>query len=135
MRLESGTDEERQFARWLLDVGHRRGTKDGRIKLANSMSCVNTVKNLIYEVYPGLNTLNIAENHDQYFLDQTILSSRNDNVDNLNAKILDYFPGKKIVLTSADSVVTKGKTDRDIQYPVEFFILSISQDCLCQNLS
>ena len=69
MRLESGTDEECQFARWLLDVGHGKGTEDGRIKLADSMSCGNTVENLIHKVYPELNTLNIAENHDQYFLD------------------------------------------------------------------
>ena len=54
---------------WLLDVRHGRGTEDGRINLGDSMSCGNTVENLIYEVDPGLNTLNIAENHDQYFLD------------------------------------------------------------------
>ena len=48
------------------------------------------------------------------------MSSRNDNVDDLNAKFLDCFPGKKIVLTSADSVVTEGGADGNIQYPVEF---------------
>ena len=120
MHLESGTDKECQFAKWLLDVGHGRGTEDSRIILADSMSCGNTVENLIHEVYPGLNTLNIAGNHDQYFLDQTILSSRNDNVDDLNAKILNFFSGEKIVLTSADSVVTEGGADGDIQYLVEF---------------
>jgi hypothetical protein len=68
MCLESATDEEHQFAEWLLDVGHGRKTEnDGSTKLADSMSCGNTVENLIHELYPGLNTLNIAENHDQYF--------------------------------------------------------------------
>ena len=48
------------------------------------------------------------------------MSSRNDNVHDLTAKILDCFSGEKIVLTSADSVITEGEADGDIQYPVEF---------------
>ncbi|KXN92616.1 hypothetical protein AN958_02281 [Leucoagaricus sp. SymC.cos] len=41
---------------------------------------------------------------DQYFLDRTVLSSRNDEVDDINAAILERFPGEKHVLMGADSI-------------------------------
>ena len=53
---------------------------------------------------------------DSYFLDRTILSAKNTDVDEINTSILDSFAGDKKLFTSADSV-----TDREYDYiPQEF---------------
>jgi hypothetical protein len=50
------------------------------------------------------------------FLECTILSAKNTNVDEINAVILNSFPGEKAVFTSTDSV-----TDTEYDYiPTEF---------------
>ncbi|EPT05484.1 hypothetical protein FOMPIDRAFT_1083319, partial [Fomitopsis schrenkii] len=62
----------------------------------------NTVAGLVNAVYLGITN---GVKPDQYFLDRTILSPKNDAVDDLNHYILDKFPGEKVVLTSADKVI------------------------------
>ena len=59
---------------------------------------------------------------DQYYADYTILCSWNDDVHELNKKILDSFPGDKKTYFSADSISTgEGNGDqRDLMYPVEY---------------
>jgi ATP-dependent exoDNAse (exonuclease V) alpha subunit len=54
--------------------------------------------------------------NDSFFLERTILSAKNTDVDEINTAILDSFPGEKAVFTSADSV-----TDKEYDYiPTEF---------------
>ncbi|TFK83718.1 hypothetical protein K466DRAFT_456667, partial [Polyporus arcularius HHB13444] len=61
----------------------------------------NSVDTLISELYPDIGTPNKP---DQYFLERTILSPKNDAVDDLNQNILDMFPGEEHVMQSADKV-------------------------------
>ena len=75
---------------------------------------------LIDAVYPGISL--IPENHqqDKYFLEHTILSARNDDVDELNQMLLDKLSGEEKVFQSADSVVAEEGVDSGFQYPVEY---------------
>src|SRR5882762_5390378 len=52
---------------------------------------------------------------DQYFLECTILSSKNDAVDDLNSAVLEKFPGEEFTLFGVDKV--KGNQD---DYPIEY---------------
>jgi hypothetical protein len=112
MRLDR-TPESEAFAAWLLEVG--AGGPSSSINLPQNM-CLqdNTVDGLVNALYPNLE----QGNHlDDYFLHRTILSSKNDTVDEMNQSILDRFPGEQTVITSVDKV-----TSNDFQnvYPIEF---------------
>jgi ATP-dependent DNA helicase PIF1 len=62
--------------------------------------------------------------NDSFFLECTILSAKNTNVDEINTAILNSFPGEKAVFTSANSV-----TDNEYNYiPTEFLHTLISSD-------
>ncbi|KAJ6459866.1 hypothetical protein C8R45DRAFT_769046, partial [Mycena sanguinolenta] len=67
----------------------------------------NTVQSLIDTIYPGISTLSADHHHDKYFLERTIISARNDDVNDLNANLLNKFTGDETVFHSADSVVTE----------------------------
>ena len=113
------TAESEQFAKYLLDVGGGRNSNpDGTVTLYPEMRCGDTVDSLINAIYPD-----IAEGAkpDDYFKDRTLLSCKNDDVDDLNADILAKFPGEEKVLQSADSIVTDRAQVIDYQpYPVEY---------------
>ncbi|KXN92368.1 hypothetical protein AN958_08384 [Leucoagaricus sp. SymC.cos] len=58
---------------------------------------------------------------DQYFLDRTVPSSRNDEVDDINAAILERFPGEKHVLMGVDSIDLDNADDNNyLPYPMEY---------------
>jgi hypothetical protein len=127
MRLggPNALQEERNFAQWLLDVGHGRNLDDGlHIPLPPTMKLpTNTVDALIDALYPAMSTLQLHDEaaYDQYFLERTILSARNDDVDDLNQKLLEKIPGEERVYNSADSVGhEKGADAQGFQYPVEY---------------
>lgn len=116
MRLDENP-ENREFANWLLDIGSGRNLQpDGHIKLKNNMSCGNSINDLVSSTYPA-----ISEAHpDQYFLERTILSSRNDDVDDINRKVLRQFPGEERHYFSADTI-TPGNLEQGLNvYPVEY---------------
>ena len=102
MRLEQ-SPEMQAFANWLLNVGAGiEADNPDRVSLPQYMICPNyTVDNLVEEIYPGINH---GDMEDQYFLDRSILACTNDNVMDLNAELLERFPGERHVLLSADSV-------------------------------
>jgi hypothetical protein len=118
MRLEQAP-ENTAFANWLLDVGAGKGLDDvGNVTLPAHMHCGNTVKDLINATYPDIG---VGNKDDQYFLDRTILSCKNDSVHDLNNEILSMFPGPSRLYTSADSVVLEdGAQDGFQPLPVEF---------------
>jgi hypothetical protein len=136
MRLDNASQEERDFAAWLLDVGHGRHPLtrgDQTISLPATMKCAlgNTIGDLVTSIYPGLphltprtaNSNNVIERHnyDEFFMDRTILSSRNESVHEVNSIALERFPGEKKVLHSVDFVQTEqGVDDNELQAPVEF---------------
>ena len=121
MRLDTDNDVEREFAQWQLRVGHGDFTDPSdNITLPNHFHCPeNTVQSLIDTIYPGVGT---NPQPDQYYADRTILCSRNDDVHELNKKILDSFPGDEKVYLSADSIpITERNGEQgDLMYPVEY---------------
>src|SRR6202522_153717 len=84
------------------------------------MKCGESVDSLLDTVYPGITVLDPKENNDQYFLERTILNARNDDVDELNDKVLQRLNGPVITFCGADSVVTERGVDGDVQYLVEY---------------
>ena len=118
MRLRDNA-EEREFAQWQLDVGHGRHTDDnGIISLPPYFHCPqNTVESLIDTIYPGIKSHPLP--HDDYFFERSILSARNDDVDDINLKILKDFPGEERAYHSADSI--QEQKDGDVtMYPMEY---------------
>ena len=89
MRLDN-TPESNAFAQWLLKVGAGSHLPpDKSILLPPNMRLPqNNIEALINAIYPGLDHGNIS---DQFFLERTILSSKNDTVDQLNQMILDRY--------------------------------------------
>ena len=121
MRLENTSQEEKDFAQWLVDVGHGKHTNpDGSILLPERMKCGNDVASLINALYPGLATLSQSGRNDQYFLDRTILTARNDDVADLNEAVLQRLQGNELTFHSADSFTKEGGADGEFEYPVEY---------------
>lgn len=118
MRLGQDPDSD-AFAAWLLDIGAGRGlAADSAVSLPDHMRCPeNTPQSLIDSLYSDL--LNPDRQDplpDSYFLDRTILSAKNADVDNINTSILESLPGEKKIFTSADSLA-----EGDYDYiPIEF---------------
>jgi hypothetical protein len=113
------TPESDAFAAWLLDVGAGNGLgPNNSIQLPQNMHMPeNSVQSLISSIYPGIA---VGDKPDEYFLNRTILSPKNDAVDDLNKSMLDAFPGKETVLISTDKVIQ----GEDI-YAVNYFICSL----------
>jgi hypothetical protein len=122
MRLNVDDAQERDFAQWQIDIGHGRHTNESDdVSLPESFKCAeNTVQSLIDTIYPGIDLLPHPEDH--YFSERTILSSRNDDVDDLNHAILNRFPGEVKVFQSADSIEDNEGHGEDgiLMYPVEY---------------
>ena len=58
---------------------------------------------------------------DTWFSERTILCARNDDVDALNDKILDMFPGEPKIFRSADKAVIKEGADQiEAHYSTEY---------------
>ena len=64
------------------------------------MKCGNKVDDLSNAIYPDIH---IGDKPDQYFLDHTILSCQNNDVDDLYQAILAIFLENERVLMGADS--------------------------------
>jgi ATP-dependent exoDNAse (exonuclease V) alpha subunit len=77
---------------------------------------------LIQTIYPRINKL--PHPPDEYFAEHTILTSltsRNDDVDDINEEMLRQFPGEEREFLSADSVKNNGENGNDdLLYPVEY---------------
>ena len=121
MRLNTHIQAEAEFARWQLEVGKGKHTdQQSNISLPAHFKCrENTVDSLIDSIYPGITT----PHPPQYFADRTILSSLNSDVDSLNKKALENFPGPVQVFHGADSIPTSeqsGGEDPMLNYPVEY---------------
>jgi len=124
MRLggANARQEDKDFAKWLLDVGSGRNIDPaGNIELPETMKLLsNTVPSLMDSIYPGIATIPANHDQDKYFLERTILSARNDDVDELNKMLLHKFQGEESVFNSADSVIREEGVDSEFEYPVEY---------------
>jgi hypothetical protein len=121
MRLNTHIQAERDFAKWQLEVGHGKHTDDtGNIRLPDHFKCTeNTIASLVNIIYPGINQLPLPP--DEYFAKRTILTSRNDDVDDINDEMLKSFPGEEKLFMSADSAKNNPENgEGELLYPVEY---------------
>jgi ATP-dependent DNA helicase PIF1 len=122
MRLDTAIEAEKDFAKWQLDVGKGMHTdNESNILLPNPYHCrENTVASLIETIYPGITRPNLSA---EYFAERTILCCLNKDVDTVNHKVLQEFPGQSQVFYSADSIPTSelsGEDDPLLNYPIEY---------------
>jgi hypothetical protein len=117
MRLDR-TPESDAHATWLLDIGAGKDLDANEtVEIPPQMRCED-MDALVTSIYPDIN---LPRRPDQYFLDRTILSARNDEVDDINDSILAKFPGDPHVLMSADSVELENNLMNGYQpYPPEY---------------
>ena len=122
MRLNIHNEAEANFARWQQDVRQGRHTdNDTIISLPDYFKCrENTVASLIDEIYNNLESPNHSA---EYFVERTILSSLNADVNSMNKQVLQRFPGESHTFYSADSIPTSEQSGGDnpmLNYPVEY---------------
>ena len=121
MHLNTNVEAERDFSKWQLEIGHGKHTDDREFTtLPDHFKCPeNTIQSLIATIYPGINQLPLPP--DEYFAERTILTSRNDDVDDINEEILRQFPGEEREFMSADTIKNnRNDDDGDLMYPVEY---------------
>lgn len=119
MRLEHSQDSV-SFAEWLLDVGHGRAHVNGdhsKVQLPTHM-LRPTPQALLDAIYGDLSSQALTPPPPDYFLNQTILSARNEDVDEINQLILDRMPGEECLYHSADTVLCEpGADSPDVPHP------------------
>ena len=122
MQLNTNIEAEQAFAQWQLDLSHSRHRNESDdLVLPDHFKCgENSVESLINNIYPGVHLL--PHQSDQYYSEQTILCSQNDDVDDINNTILEKFPGNPKVFHSANSIPNNHGDGQDeiLMYPVEY---------------
>jgi ATP-dependent DNA helicase PIF1 len=123
MHLQSEGQDQREFASWLLDIGHGRGlSPTGTIALRAGMEC-DSASSLIDFIYPGINSN--PPPPPEFFLNRMILAPRNSDVSDVNSTVLGRMDGITRTYFSADKIIEEagadGPEDRDeTLIPVEF---------------
>jgi len=122
MRLNTQVEEEANFAKWQLEVGHGEHTDESNnITLPDHFHCPeNTMDSLIDTIYPDIH---IPNHPHQYFSERIILSTMNKSVNELNKLILEKFPGPAQLFPSVDFIPNSeqlGEFDPLLNYPVEY---------------
>ena len=118
--------EQKQFVDYLLQIGEGKENTyteigDDIIKLHDDMVFnEETVELLISNIFDNIdnNYLN-NENYINYIKNRAILTLRNDDVDDINEKIINIFPGDAQEFLSADSVEDEDFVHQNL-YPIEF---------------
>ncbi|XP_076927879.1 uncharacterized protein LOC143591598 [Bidens hawaiensis] len=104
----SNTLEIKQFADWLLDIGQGNlgGPNDGEatITIPEDLlikDSLDLMSDLIDSVYPSM----LARFNDlTYFQEWALLAPLNDVLQEINDRILAYFPGQEVEYLSSDSI-------------------------------
>ncbi|KAG5731228.1 ATP-dependent DNA helicase PIF1 [Termitomyces sp. T112] len=118
MRLDQ-TPDNIAHAAWLLDVGAGKNLGPGEtVQLPETMICDdNSVTGLISSTYPHID----HHQDDQYYLDRTILSGKNSDVEDINSEVLQRCSGEEKILQSADSVISDDENPNGLGlYPMEY---------------
>jgi hypothetical protein len=116
MRLLQEEDAQ-QYAQLLLDIG--QGTAGSEIGIVDHMKTHN-VAHLIQSIYDGIANLNTPP-PPEYFMNRSILSARNHDVDDINHDVLNQHPGDEEIFFSADSVEHEEGADNPSNvYPIEY---------------
>jgi hypothetical protein len=115
MRVDDDV-EAQEYARWLLEVGE--GKSGDSVDIPATMR-TGTIDSLIDAIYTDVTT-DHAPPPPEYFLNRTILSARNTDVDEVNEHVLDRMPGESTVFLSADSIEREAGAD-DENDPIECY--------------
>lgn len=127
MRLAQ-TPEDRAYGQFLLDIGHGKNLPmDNTISLPQEVKCGSALQDLMDQVYPNLayysQPLGTRANLcNQYFLERTILSAKNEDVDAINNAFLRTFRQEDIVTyySADEAVLEEGVDDPGQNYPIEY---------------
>lgn len=128
MRLGQ-SPEDRTFAQWLREMSRGEHTDEHHeIALPQQMQLNdNSLQSLINHIYGDIQNDRPLPTNDKYFLQRTILSSRNSDVTQINAEVLQRVQGDVLQFKSADSVhnpesETEAANEEDPSaiYPPEF---------------
>ncbi|XP_021959697.1 ATP-dependent DNA helicase pif1-like [Folsomia candida] len=106
-----------EYSNWLMKLGNgelknQDGLNENLIEIPESML---TSENIIKDIFGETLTPDNVEQFSQ----RAILCPTNDEVDNINEKILEILEGEAKTYISSDSLVTDEDSDRN-DYPVEF---------------
>jgi hypothetical protein len=123
MRLQShGTDDDRDFAQWLLDIGRGSSFEPdidvGSVDIPKAL-VTHDVEKLQNFVYNGIDSKPLPT--PTFFLERSILAPRNADVDETNANILTLMDGDCKCFESADEILQEeGGQDKgaDNQIPI-----------------
>ena len=119
-------DEQKEFINYLLQVGEGKellypNIGEDIIKLNDNIVLKDDkIESLISKIFYNLEDIyKNNENYIGYIKDRAILTTKNENVDNINNQIINIFPGEAKEFLSADSVEDKDFVHQNL-YPVEF---------------
>src|SRR5919205_1265975 len=122
MRLDVNIAQEQEFAQWQLDMGHGKHTdaQDNIIIPENMRLPDNSIGGLIDHIYPNIHQIQTSLH--QFFSEHILLSSWNDDVDDINEAILNKYPGPVREFHSADKMASDNPDDveEELMYPVEY---------------
>jgi hypothetical protein len=107
-----------EYAQWLLDIGS--GSIGPDINIPPHIQA-DDLDALIRDVYGGIDP-QLPVPPPEFFQHRSILSARNADVDEVNHRIIQMFPGNEQLLLSADSVVHENDAEEDAthHYPMEY---------------
>ncbi|KAG5730839.1 hypothetical protein E4T56_gene6402, partial [Termitomyces sp. T112] len=101
----------------------QRGTAIGRMYFASPQQGERFYLRMLLTVvtnatsWADLRTVN----DDQYYLDHTILSGKNSDVEDINSEVLQKCPGEEKILQSADSIISDDGNPNGLGlYPMEY---------------
>ena len=76
---------------------------------------------MIEAIYPGISHASVSHSSPTYFLQRTILSGRNDTVDDIDDTVLDRLPGNVVEFCGADRMIMEEGADlATVSYPTEY---------------
>jgi ATP-dependent DNA helicase PIF1 len=115
MRVQG--DEFQAYRDFIMRIGN--GTQpqdeDGNVEFPQS-TVVSSLDDLIESTYPDFKN---AYKQTDYLSERSILTTRNDRVDDLNDKLLNLLDGPRMEYSSSDSLILSEKTNASL-YPTEF---------------
>ena len=121
MRLANDPDAQ-VFYSWLLDIGHGHGRGDNETIPLPQEIISPDVNTFIAEIYPAISSN--PPPPPEYFLDRIILAPQNNDVDEMNNKLLSMMSGDEQVFYSADTVAQEAGADNEVSdiytFPSEF---------------
>jgi len=118
---------QNQFVNYLLQVGEGKelvytNIGEDMIKLQDDIIFNNEdVKSLIFEIFGNINDINYndSDNYINFIRNRAILTTKNEDVDEINKQIINMFPGNAQEFLLVDLVKDEDLVHQNL-YPIEF---------------